>query len=94
MITPDLPPLVSSEEVGDYMISNKNGHQLFVLGHPEYQRDTLHNEVMRDSKKGLQNPIPKNYYPYNDYTQVPIFSWQCHANKLFFNWLNFIYAEK
>lgn len=44
------------------------------MGHPEYDRYTLHNEYERDKKKGLDIDMPVNYYPDNDDTQKPLYS--------------------
>ncbi len=62
------------------------------MGHWEYVRDTLAGEYERDMKRGLDNvPFPENYYPHNDPTLSPLFSWRAHANLLWRNWLNWVY---
>ncbi len=33
--------------------------------------------------------IPKNYFPDNDPSKMPIVKWRGHANLLFLNWLNY-----
>ena len=85
----DLNIIADSKEVGAYIISNKNGRQIFITGHLEYQKETLANEYFRDIKKGLNPLIPKNYFPQNDPSKSPIMSWNSHANLLFSNWLNY-----
>ena len=55
--------LADSDEAGVYMCMAQNGRQIFVMGHPEYDRMTLDAEYKRDSAKGLNPVIPKNYYP-------------------------------
>ena len=85
----DLNIIANSKEVGASIISNKNGRQIFITGHLEYQKETLANEYFRDIKRGLNPLIPKNYFPQNDPSQSPIMSWNSHANLLFSNWLNY-----
>ena len=81
--------LAESEEAGYFILLAEGGKNIFVLGHPEYDRMTLDNEYKRDIGKGLEIDIPKNYYPKDDPTQKPILSWRAHANTLYSNWLNY-----
>ncbi|MBQ8343258.1 MAG: homoserine O-succinyltransferase [Clostridia bacterium] len=86
--------LASSEETGVYAVTTKNGRQIFVTGHSEYDADTLKNEYVRDLSQGKPISIPKNYFPNDDDTQPPIVSWRGHAHLLFSNWLNyFVYQS-
>lgn len=78
-----------SEETGPYLIIAEEGKNIFVTGHPEYDTLTLDQEYKRDLDKGIDPEIPCNYYPDNDPTKKPIKSWRCHANTLYFNWLNY-----
>ena len=50
---------------------------------------TLDQEYKRDLSKGMNPKIPIHYYPGDDPTKKPIKSWRCHANTLYFNWLNY-----
>ena len=86
---PELKILASSEESGVYAISSKNGRQIFITGHSEYDRGTLEREYLRDKNAGLPISVPKNYYPDDDDTKEPIVSWRSHANLLYSNWLNY-----
>ena len=67
----------------------QEGKQIFVMGHPEYDRMTLDQEYKRDVKKGIMPTLPVHYYPDDDPTQRPILSWRSHANNLYTNWLNY-----
>lgn len=78
-----------SEETGPYLIIAEDGKNIFVTGHPEYDTLTLDQEYKRDMGKGMNPEIPCNYYPDNDPAKKPIKSWRCHANTLYFNWLNY-----
>ncbi|MBQ8308412.1 MAG: homoserine O-succinyltransferase [Clostridia bacterium] len=86
--------LASSEKTGVYAVSTKNGRQIFVTGHSEYDADSLKNEYIRDLSQGKPIKIPENYFPDDDETQPPIVTWRAHANLLFSNWLNyFVYQS-
>lgn len=82
--------LASSEEAGVYAAITDNGRQVFIMGHSEYDRDTLAREYMRDKNAGLPIEVPKNYFPDNDDTREPVVSWRSHANLLYANWLNYL----
>ena len=81
--------LAASEEAGIFAISTKNGKQIFITGHPEYDPHTLKGEYDRDVAAGKPIQIPKNYYPNDDATKEPVVSWRSHANLLYSNWLNY-----
>lgn len=49
----DLRVLAESDEAGIYLMSTDSGRQIFVTGHPEYERLTLDAEYRRDVAKGL-----------------------------------------
>lgn len=86
---PELTILAESEEAGAYLIMDTTGKKIFVMGHPEYDRVTLHTEYIRDKEKGLDIQIPKNYYKGDDCTIRPNLQWRAHANTLYTNWLNY-----
>lgn len=54
----ELVVLAESDEVGDLIVMTKDGKQIFVLGHLEYDRLTLDTEYKRDMAKGLN---PENH---------------------------------
>ncbi len=81
--------LAESEEAGFYLGIANEGRKIFVMGHPEYDRITLHEEYMRDLNKGLPIQIPVNYYPNDDPEKKPYLQWRAHANNLYTNWLNY-----
>jgi len=87
--TPGLRVLASSEKAGVYAVSNKEGRQIFVTGHSEYDPETLNNEYVRDKNLGLPIHVPENYFPNDDDTQPPMVRWRGHAHLLFSNWLNY-----
>ena len=86
---PGLKILASSEQAGVYAVMSKEGRQIFVTGHVEYDADTLEREYLRDKNQGLPIQVPENYYPQDDDTQPPVVCWRGHAHLLFSNWLNY-----
>ena len=86
---PDLTVLADSDEAGICIAIAKEGRQIFVFGHLEYDRMTLDTEYHRDKSKGLDIDIPKNYYPGNDPDKKPLLTWRAHCNTMYSNWLNY-----
>jgi len=81
--------IASSERAGVYAVMNKEGRQIFVTGHSEYDPETLRTEYLRDKNQGLPISVPENYFPNDDDTKDPIVRWRGHGNLLFSNWLNY-----
>ena len=86
---PALSVLAESDEAGVYLITADGGKQIFVTGHPEYDRITLQKEYERDINKGLDIEKPKNYFKNDDPSLKPDLMWRSHANNLYTNWLNY-----
>ena len=86
---PELRILSSSEEAGVYAVFTKEGRQIFIMGHSEYDADTLNQEYVRDVTAGKPISVPKNYFPGDDPSQPPLVCWRAHANLLYSNWLNY-----
>ena len=85
----DLTVLAESVEAGVFLCMANGGRQIFVMGHPEYDRYTLDYEYKRDLVKGLNPEIPVNYYPDNDPENKPLLLWRSHSMNLYTNWLNY-----
>ncbi len=81
--------LAESDEAGVFLASAKEGRQILVMGHPEYDRMTLDSEYKRDLSKGLPIDLPKNYYPEDDPKNKPLLTWRSVSNNLYTNWLNY-----
>ncbi|MDR1547082.1 MAG: homoserine O-succinyltransferase [Hungatella sp.] len=86
---PELVILAESKQAGILLVMSRDGKQVFVQGHPEYDRMTLDGEYHRDLGKGLEPEIPCNYYEDDDPDTVPVLNWRNAANTLYGNWLNF-----
>ena len=86
--------LASSEEAGVYAVIADHGRQIFIMGHSEYDADTLKKEYVRDKTAGLDIDVPVNYFPTDDDTKEPLVTWRSSANLLYSNWLNyFVYQS-
>ncbi|WP_017727479.1 homoserine O-acetyltransferase MetA [Halalkalibacterium ligniniphilum] len=91
---PDLEILSESDEAGIYLVASKNGKQIFVTGHSEYDACTLQEEYERDVARGLNIQVPDNYFPNDNAKERPPLRWRAHSNLLFSNWLNYyVYQE-
>lgn len=86
---PELEVLATSEEAGLYLAASRDGRQVFVTGHPEYDLDTLAGEYERDVARGLDIAVPAGYYPDDDPTRPPRQRWRSHGHLLYANWLNY-----
>ncbi len=90
----ELDILSESPDAGVYLVASKDGSQVFVTGHPEYDPLTLHQEYVRDRQSNNPIQIPENYYPEDDPNSQPVVTWRAHANLFFSNWLNYhVYQE-
>lgn len=86
---PQLRILASSEQAGVYAVATRNGRQIFITGHSEYDPLTLDREYRRDLAAGKPIHVPCNYYPGDDPAREPTVTWRAHANLLYSNWLNY-----
>lgn len=85
----ELTILAESQEAGLFLAMAHEGRQIFVMGHPEYDRMTLDKEYKRDLDKGLPIQVPANYYTDGDPSRKPNLLWRATANNLYTNWLNY-----
>ena len=85
----DLRILAESEEAGVLLCMSKNGRQVFIMGHAEYDRNTLRDEYLRDAKKGLGTALPVNYFKDDNPENKPLLEWRAHSYLLYSNWLNY-----
>ena len=85
----ELVILAKSKEAGVLLVTDRIGRQIFVQGHPEYDRMSLSNEYHRDVAKGLSPAVPINYFEDNNPANTPVLTWRNFSNTLYANWLNF-----
>ena len=86
---PALKVLAASPEAGVYAVKTDQGRQVFLMGHAEYDRDTLRKEYMRDLAAGVDIQLPKHYFPDDDPSKKPVMNWRSCAHLLYANWLNY-----
>lgn len=90
----DLILVSDSEDAGVYIAASRDGKQIFVTGHSEYDVSTLAAEYVRDKERGLEIQPPTNYFPDDNPERTPVHRWKSHAYLLFSNWLNYyVYQE-
>jgi homoserine O-succinyltransferase len=82
-----------TEEGGIFIATARDGREIYVTGHLEYDPLTLDREYKRDLGKGLSIEVPINYYPGDDPANEPLVRWRAHAHLFFSNWLNYVYQE-
>ena len=75
---------------GPHIIVSKDGRQVFLNGHWEYDRGTLMKEYERDKALGKIMP-PFNYFVADKPEFGVEVTWKAHANLFYSNWLNFVY---
>ena len=86
---PGLKILAASPEAGVYAVKNDGCKQVFLMGHAEYDRDTLYKEYQRDVAAGIDIQVPANYFPDDDPAKMPLVKWRSCAHLLYTNWLNY-----
>ncbi len=86
---PELEIMAVSKKAGVYAVKTEDSHQFFIMGHPEYDADTLANEYFRDIRRGKNPDIPENYFQDNDPSKPPVVTWRSHAQLMYTNWLNY-----
>jgi homoserine O-succinyltransferase len=86
---PELQVLSRLPDGGMYIAMSRDGRQVFVTGHSEYDAETMALEYRRDVDKGLDIAVPYNYFPDDDPEKTPRKTWRSHAQLLYSNWLNY-----
>ncbi|NCB99804.1 MAG: homoserine O-succinyltransferase [Clostridia bacterium] len=86
---PELKIMAVSDEAGVYIAGNESGSQFFVMGHSEYDIDTLAGEYFRDVNKGMNPEVPVNYFEDDDPAKKPMMRWRAHGAWVYSNWLNY-----
>lgn len=86
---PELKIMAASDEAGVHIVGNESGSQFFVMGHAEYDANTLAQEYFRDLNKGMNPEIPYNYFPQDDPAKAPEITWRAHGMWIYSNWLNY-----
>ena len=91
--TAGLNVLANGFDCGAGMVHDPKSGDLFVFNHLEYDATTLADEYHRDIGMGLDTAMPKNYFPNDDPTQLPVNTWRPFAFLLISNWINDLYQS-
>ena len=86
---PELKIMSCSEKAGVYAVKTRDGKQVFLMGHAEYDRDTLLREYLRDVAANVPIHVPEHYFPNDDASRTPLVTWRSCAHLLYGNWLNY-----
>jgi len=86
---PALELMATSPKAGVFAVKSEDSRRFFIMGHPEYDPDTLSKEYFRDLARGLALDVPENYFPNDDPTCPPIVRWRSAGQLLYTNWLNY-----
>ncbi len=84
--------LAVSERAGWLLASSPNstgGDDLYIQGHPEYDRFDLHKEYQRDKADGQTAPV--GYYAPG--SETPVLSWSNGAKTIHSSWINELYKH-
>lgn len=82
--------LIAVTDENEEHILKGNFNDYYILGHLEYNKDTLKNEYLRDLNKGLEVDIPKNYFEDDLIDNNINFNWREDAIKIYSNWISII----
>ncbi len=86
---PELELIAASDEAGVFAVKTTDSRRFFLMGHPEYDPETLFLEYQRDRDRGLDIQVPAHYFPGDDPAQPPIVRWRAAGQLLYTNWLNY-----
>ena len=91
---PEISILANSQETGPSIMMERDGREIYITGHMEYNPDTLDTEYKRDLGKRDDVEKPINYYIDDDPEKGPRVTWRAHANLLYHNWINYYIYQK
>ncbi|MGI5058422.1 homoserine O-acetyltransferase MetA [Treponema pectinovorum] len=90
----NLQVLAENQDAEITLTKSNDNRLIFMMGHLEYDTETLSKEYFRDKEKGLNIDVPLNYFPDDDSSKKPKNSWRSTAHLFFSNWLNYyVYQE-
>lgn len=90
---PHLKVIASSKQAGIHITSSLDERQVFMSGHPEYDKDSILKEYLRDINEPF-NKIPENYFQDDDPAKEIQTLWQSHGSLFYQNWLNYFVYQK
>ena len=79
-----LKQIAKTEEGEDFLLKGEF-NDYYILGHIEYDKDTLKNEYLRDIEKGLKINKPRGYFINDNIDEGINFNWRENAIKFYKN---------
>ena len=90
----DLIVLAENADGETTLVKSNDNRSIYMMGHLEYDTETLAKEYFRDRDKGLPIHLPCCYFPGDDASRKPLNSWRSTAHLFYSNWLNYyVYQE-
>ncbi len=83
----ELDILSDNDEIGSFLIANKDLSEIYLTGHFEYEADTLKKEYERDIVLNKNISIPQNYFDNDNTNNIPKMKWRAHCVLFFNNWV-------
>ncbi|MGX5913815.1 homoserine O-acetyltransferase/O-succinyltransferase family protein [Aliidiomarina sp. Khilg15.8] len=84
---PALQVLMQSNHAGPALMRDNDAPRCYLLGHPEYEANTLALEYERDQQKGMAVAMPEHYFVNDNPALLPEPVWQTTGIQLLTNWL-------
>lgn len=79
--------IAKSQDLGPTILTSDKNRNIYILGHLEYDTDTLKKEYDRDLARNLSPELPKNYFAKDDINQPIINNWEKYAHLFYKNWI-------
>jgi len=83
--------LIENKTVGPHLFVGRKGREIYLQGHPEYDRGDIAEEYFRDKKAGTAINRPANYFPNGDERKTPQKNWGANGQVFYGNWINWVY---
>ena len=87
----DFEILIENKEVGPHLIVGRKGREVYLQGHPEYDRSDIAQEYFRDKKGGIKINKPEHYFPGGNERRTPLKNWGANGQVFYANWINWVY---
>lgn len=82
--------LLAITEENEEHILKGSFNDYYLLGHLEYDKNTLKEEYLRDLDKGLKINMPKHYFKDDSVESGIDFNWRDDAVKIYSNWVELV----
>lgn len=83
----DFEVIAQSPILGPTILTSNSNQNIYVLGHLEYDTNTLKREYERDVARKLAPKLPENYFEKDDVNQPIVNNWEPYAQLFYQNWL-------